>query len=68
MESKKIFIGGNWKCDGYSNFIEQHVNLLNGLTFDESKCEVCVYPTMIHLQHVKNIIKDKIIVILKMLV
>lgn len=62
MDSKKIFIGGNWKCNGDSKFIEQHVNFLNGLTFDENKCEVCVCPTMIHLQHVRKILNDKIIV------
>ena len=62
MESRKVFIGGNWKCNGDTNFIEQHVKFLNGISFDENKCQVCVCPTMIHLQHVRKILNDNIIV------
>jgi triosephosphate isomerase len=60
--SRRVFIGGNWKCNGDSNFIETHVKFLNDLQFDENKCQVCVCPTMIHLQHVRKILNDKIIV------
>jgi triosephosphate isomerase len=60
--TRKIFIGGNWKCNGDNKFITEHVKLLNEITWDESKCEVCICPTLIHLEKVKGLVESRYIV------
>ena len=37
---RKVFIGGNWKCNGDKAFVNSHCVFLNGLQFDTNKCEV----------------------------
>ena len=55
MEStRKIFIGGNWKCNGDSSFINSHCQFLNSLQFEADKVEVVLSPTNIHLSLVAS--------------
>jgi triosephosphate isomerase len=61
-QGRKIFIGGNWKCNGDLKFIKDHCDLLNQVTWDESKCEVCICPSFIHLERVKTLLQERYIV------
>lgn len=61
--SRKVFIGGNWKCNGDKKFLEAHVKFLNEINFDASKVEVAVSPVSLHLETVASLIdKSKYIV------
>lgn len=57
---RKVFIGGNWKCNGDKAFVNSHCVFLNGLQFDTNKCEVAVCPVFLHLLSVKTFINQKI--------
>jgi len=59
---RKVFIGGNWKCNGDLAFAKSHSEFLNTVEFDSNKCEVAVCPTYIHLASVKNHISERYIV------
>jgi triosephosphate isomerase (TIM) len=59
---RKIFIGGNWKCNGDLAFAKSHSEFLNTVEFDTNKCEVAVCPTSIHIGTVKNHINERYIV------
>lgn len=55
MESgRKVFIGGNWKCNGDIKFVKDHCDFLKSIQFDTNKCEVIVCPTNIHLQSARD--------------
>lgn len=48
--SRKIIIGGNWKCNNTIEASEKLVNeILNKMEIDQSKIEVVVAPVFIHL-------------------
>ena len=47
--SRKVFIGGNWKCNGDKKFVKDHCSFLKTVNFDTNKCEVIICPTNIHL-------------------
>lgn len=51
---RKIFIGGNWKCNGDRKFVKDHSTFLKSLIFDSSKCDVVVCPTFIHIEAALN--------------
>src|SRR4051812_33833732 len=57
---RKPFIGGNWKSNGTMKFLESHINFLNKITFDKTKCDVVIAPTFIHLLPAKGLIKNDI--------
>jgi triosephosphate isomerase (TIM) len=49
--TRKVLIGGNWKCNGDSSFIESFHSSLEAFKVDDSsKAEVFVFPPSIHLQ------------------
>jgi len=52
--TRKIFIGGNWKCNGDRKFIKDNSEFLKSIKFDNSKCDVVVCPTFIHLESTLN--------------
>ena len=59
--SRKIFIGGNWKCNGSLQSVKELVgNVLNKAEFDSTKVEVVVAPTNVHISAVRAILKDDI--------
>ncbi len=50
MSMRKLFVGGNWKCNGTADFAKTFpTNVLKTLQFNQSKVEVVVAPSMIHL-------------------
>jgi triosephosphate isomerase len=54
---RKVFVGGNWKCNGDINFIKTHMkNVINTLTFDSTKCDVTISPTNLHLELTKSLL------------
>lgn len=54
---RKVFIGGNWKCNGDITFIRNHMyGVINKLKFDTSKCQVVIAPTFIHIDKVKRLL------------
>ena len=54
---RKVFIGGNWKCNGSVKFVESHMkNVINSLEFDSNKCEVIIAPTNLHLHQAKSLL------------
>ena len=59
--SKKVFIGGNWKCN---NTLEQTKTLvetvINKLEFDENKVEVIISPISIHIPYVLSAVQKKV--------
>ena len=57
---RKVFIGGNWKCNGDKNFVNAHAMFLNGIQFDTNKCEVAVCPVFIHLLPIQTFLNKKI--------
>jgi triosephosphate isomerase len=57
---RRLFIGGNWKCNGDSSFLKSHINTnINTLSFDISKLEVVIAPTFLHLYEAKSLLTNK---------
>ena len=47
---RKLFVGGNWKCNGTADFSRTFpTNVLKNLSFSQSKVEVVVAPSFLHL-------------------
>lgn len=60
--SRRLFIGGNWKCNGSIKSAETLVNnTVNKIAFDTSKIQVLVSPVSLHLPAVKSILNSKVI-------
>jgi len=54
---RKVFIGGNWKCNGSVKFVESHMSgVINALEFDSNKCEVIIAPTNLHLPLARSLL------------
>ena len=57
---RKVFVGGNWKCNGDITFIRNHMfGVINKLKFDKSKCQVVIAPTFLHIGKVKHLLDRK---------
>jgi triosephosphate isomerase len=49
-QGRKPFVGGNWKSNGDSMFVDLFTNsVLNKISFKHSKMEVMIAPSMIHI-------------------
>jgi triosephosphate isomerase len=59
VASRKIFIGGNWKCNGDLAFVKSHSEFLNNIEFDMEKCDVVVCPTYIHIPAVRYQLSER---------
>ena len=48
---RKVFIAGNWKCNGDLAFVNKHCMFLTGVSiyFDKNTTELCLAPPNIHL-------------------
>ena len=58
MSFRKLFVGGNWKCNGTAKFAQDFPkNLLKPLVFDPARVEVVVAPSLIHLSTVQQGLK-----------
>ena len=50
MSLRKLFVGGNWKCNGTVDFSRKFPSeVLKTLTFNQNKVEVVVAPNFLHL-------------------
>ena len=62
MESKKYFVGGNWKSNGTMQSTTDLLStVVNKLEFNAARVEVLVAPTNLHLHHVKSQLKEGIL-------
>lgn len=58
-ESRRFFIGGNWKCNGDIDFVSEFpTQILNSLQHNPSQVEVVVAPTTLHLMMVKQVLNE----------
>ena len=57
---RKVFIGGNWKCNGSIAFMNNYIRkVINNLTFSPEQCQVIISPTLIHLPRVKRVLSSE---------
>ena len=57
--TKKVIVGGNWKCNGTLESIKDLVNnVLNKAEFDQSEVEVVIAPIDLHISTVKGLLKN----------
>lgn len=61
--NRKIFIGGNWKCNGDKKFVKDHCQFLKGINYAKDKCDVVICPTFIHLESTLNEVQGTNIVV-----
>lgn len=54
-KGKKIFIGGNWKCNGNKSFISSYEEIVKSFEFDKDKVEVTLFPSFVHLEEVNKL-------------
>jgi triosephosphate isomerase len=59
---RKLFIGGNWKCNVDLNFAKSHSEYLNSLEFDTERLQVAVCPTMLHIPTVQSVLNSNYLV------
>ena len=46
---RKVFIAGNWKCNGDRAFVNKHCMFLSGAKINKNTTELCIAPPNIHL-------------------
>ena len=55
MSLRKLFVGGNWKCNGSVDFSKTFpTSVLKNLSFNQSKVEVVVAPSFLHIGGVQQ--------------
>lgn len=56
---RKLFVGGNWKCNGTVQFAKDFPEkVLNKVKYDSSKVEVVVAPTALHMTFAQQSVKN----------
>ncbi|KAL3673865.1 hypothetical protein V7S43_001552 [Phytophthora oleae] len=60
--TRKLFIGGNWKCNGTRSSVRDLVAILNKSTVDSSQVDVVVAPPSLHLDQVQQLLQRDIAV------
>ena len=59
--SRKYIIGGNWKSNGSVDFVRtQCTEVLNTMSFDQSKLDVVVAPVFIHIASAKAMLNESV--------
>jgi|TARA_B110000238_G_C15890068_1_gene337284 triosephosphate isomerase len=59
--SKKLMVGGNWKCNGNVDFAKKFpADVLNKLKFDPSKVDVVVAPAALHTATVQSVLGNNV--------
>jgi triosephosphate isomerase len=48
-QNRKVFIAGNWKCNGDRAFVNKHCMHLSGARIDKNTTELCLAPPNIYL-------------------
>mmetsp|Transcript_19018 Transcript_19018/g.41432 ORF Transcript_19018/g.41432 Transcript_19018/m.41432 type:complete len:619 (+) Transcript_19018:73-1929(+) len=61
VEARKFFVGGNWKCNGSVNQVNDLVSMLNQSTLS-TDTEVVVCPSQVYVQGVKSGLRGDIAV------
>lgn len=59
LESRKFFVGGNWKCNGSVSQVKDLVSMLNQSTLS-ADTEVVVCPSQLYVQGVANDIRPDV--------
>lgn len=60
--SRRLFIGGNWKCNGTTKSATTLIkDTVNKIEFNPRKMQILISPVFIHLLGVKQILSKKII-------
>ncbi len=60
-QARKLFVGGNWKCNGSLQFIKEFPETcLNTIKYDSAKVEILIAPTSVHLPTAMKTIKNDI--------
>jgi triosephosphate isomerase len=60
---RRLFVGGNWKCNGTVSFVKDiATNLLNTLKFDHHKVDVLVAPVALHIPTAKAMLNENILI------
>jgi triosephosphate isomerase len=60
--SRKLFLGGNWKCNGTTKSAVTLINeTVNKIAFNQKKMEILISPVFVHLLPVKQILSKKIL-------
>ena len=50
MSARRLLVGGNWKCNGTTEFARTFpTNVLKSMSFNSNKVEVVVAPNFLHL-------------------
>eukprot|EP00644_Phytophthora_capsici_P005861 jgi/Phyca11/98455/e_gw1.2.400.1 len=60
--TRKVFIGGNWKCNGTRSSVRDLVSILNKSVVDSSQVDVVVAPPSLHLDQVQQLLQRDIAV------
>lgn len=59
--SRKYIVGGNWKSNGSVDFVRtQCTEVLNTMSFDQSKLDVVVAPVFIHIASAKAMLNESV--------
>lgn len=61
VEARKFFVGGNWKCNGSVQQVNELISMLNQSTLS-TETEVVVCPSQIHVQKVSEKIRGDVAV------
>ena len=59
---RKIFIGGNWKCNNnLQKSLDLVKNVYNKISYDPAKVEVLISPISLHLSEVRGVLANNVI-------
>ena len=62
--ARKLFIGGNWKCNNTLEQTQQLMNnVINKIKFDNSKMDVLIAPTFVHIPEVTKMLSNSQILV-----
>jgi triosephosphate isomerase len=62
-QSRRLFIGGNWKSNGTLKLANELVTSLQTCEYNTDRCEVVVAPTFIHLSTVQSLLNNSSIIV-----
>ncbi|CAI5731141.1 unnamed protein product [Peronospora destructor] len=58
--TRTYFIGGNWKCNGTVQSVQDLCSLLNKVEITSDKLQIVVSPSALHISLAKSLLQDKI--------
>ena len=60
LNTRKLLIGGNWKCNGDKDFVWFPYMILQSVMFDPNLLDVIVAPGYLYLWKAKNLIYNEV--------